>query len=76
MTASFGGHVDTVRILIEAKAEVNIQNKVLCLYVYCTVCSVQHLYRSAMYSMSVCGCVRRMAGLLSTWQLMKANLMW
>ena len=32
MTASFGGHVDTVRILIEAKAEVNIQDKVLCSY--------------------------------------------
>ena len=39
MTASFRGYVDTVRILIEAKAEVNIQDKVLCSY----TCAVQHL---------------------------------
>ena len=32
MAASYWGHVDTVRILIEAKAEVNIQDKVLCSY--------------------------------------------
>ena len=40
MTASFGGHVDIVRILIEAKAEVNIQDKVLHHYVV----YMQHLY--------------------------------
>ena len=34
MTASFRGYVDTVRILIEAKAEVNIQDKVLCSYTH------------------------------------------
>ena len=28
MTASFNGHVDIVRILIEAQAQVNIQTKV------------------------------------------------
>ena len=28
MTASFDGHVDIVRILIEAKAQINTQNEV------------------------------------------------
>ena len=32
MTASFEGHVDIVRILIEAKAQINTQNKVCCSY--------------------------------------------
>ena len=30
MIASFNGHVDIVRILIEAKAQVNTQDKVCC----------------------------------------------
>ena len=42
MVASFRGHVDTVRILIEAKAEVNIQKKVLH-HVHNAV-YMQHLY--------------------------------
>ena len=33
MTASFGGHVDTVRTLIEAKAQVNTQEEVHCISV-------------------------------------------
>ena len=32
MTASFEGHVDIVRILIKAKAQVNIQDEVCCYY--------------------------------------------
>ena len=49
MTACFGGHVDTVRILIEAKTEVNIQDKVLCSYhntpSQCAI-YMQHLYNN------------------------------
>ena len=32
MEASFEGHVDIVRILIEAKAQINTQNEVCCSY--------------------------------------------
>ena len=32
MTASFEGHVDIVRILIEAKAQINAQEEVCCSY--------------------------------------------
>ena len=32
MTASFEGHVDIVRILIEAKAQINTQGEVCCSY--------------------------------------------
>ena len=32
MTASFEGHVEIVRILIEAKAHINSQNEVCCSY--------------------------------------------
>ena len=63
MTASFEGHVDVVRILIEANSQVNTQKEVCC-YHHKKLCTfVTHF-------------VHRMAGLLFTWQLKKAKLTW
>ena len=45
MTASFNGHVDIVRILIEAKAKVNTQDEVCCYKItHCKTCICKYIY--------------------------------
>ena len=83
MTASFEGHADIVQTLIEAKAQINTQEEVLCCSyhqkMHCTHTTSSHtvsLYTAVLGEVTVCLCPHRMVGLLFTWQLMKAKLMW
>ena len=82
MRASFNGHADIVQTLIEAKAQINTQDEVCAVpttrkhtthtpYHY----TVSH-YTAVLGEVTVCFCLHRMAGLLFTWQLKKAKLMW
>ena len=75
MGASFHGHVDIMRMLIEAKAQVNTQEEVCCFYhqkIYCTT-----IVSSIISNLVVlCVSVHREAGLLFTWQLRKEKVMW
>ena len=86
MTASFEGHADIVQTLIEVKAQINTQREVYIYICYsyhqkahCTHTTSSHtvsLYTAVLGEVTVCLCPHRMAGLLFTWQLMKAKLMW
>ena len=83
MEASINGHADIVQTLIEAKAQINTQEEVLCYYyhqkTHCTHTTSSHtvsLYTAVLGEVTVCLCPHRMAGLLFTWQLKKAKLMW
>ena len=67
MRASVAGHVDIVKILIGAKADINKQDKVS---THCTT----HCHNVVALLSSVT--VYRWAGLLFNWQLKKAKLMW
>ena len=75
MAASCEGHVDIVRILIEAKAQIDIQNEVRCPilqkthYVHNCVCSYVTTYMKRVI-------LPRKVRLLFTWQLKEAKLMW
>ena len=85
MRASFGGHADIVQTLIEAKAQINTQEEVYTIsttrntLTHCTHTTSSHtvsLYTAVLGEVTVCLCPHRMAGLLFTWQLRKAKLMW
>ena len=81
MAASFMGHVDIVQTLIEAKAQINTQQEVYAVsttrkYTAHTSSHTFSLYTAVLGEVTVCLCPHRMAGLLFTWQLMKAKLMW
>ena len=66
MTASFEGHVDIVRILINADAEIDTQDE---------VCSLSHTAHIFIKFSKLTVSVHRLAGLLFTWQLKKIKLM-
>ena len=82
MEASFQGHADIVQTLIEAKAQINTQEEVYAIpttRTHCTHTTSSHtvsLYTTVLGEVTVCLCPHRMAGLLFTWQLKKAKLMW
>ena len=78
MTASSKGHVDIVRILIEAKAHVDTQEEVHAPYIpikHTVQLSIIHCVSEALLG-ELCVSVHRMAGLLFIWQLKKAKRMW
>ena len=62
MIASFQGHVDIVRILIEAKAKINTQNEVCCTYIppenslHNTSSYTESLYVAVLGELTVCLC--------------------
>ena len=74
MVASTEGHVDIVRMLIDANAQVNKQDEV------CS--SVHHKNYILCFGIRICNryakCIslNRMALLLFTWLLKKEGLMW
>ena len=88
MTASFEGHADIVQTLIEAKAQINTQKKVYTVptarkytththtHTHTTSSHTVSLYTAVLGEVTVCLCPNRKAGLLFTWQLKKAKLMW
>ena len=84
MQASFNGHADIVKTLIEAKAQINTQREVYVISIYLQMTHRTHttsshtvsLYTAVLGEVTVCLCPHRMAGLLFTWQFMKAKLMW
>ena len=84
MTASFEGHDDIVQTLIEAKAHINTQEEVYAVpttrkhtsHTHTTSSHTVSLYTAVLGEVTVCLCPHRMAGLLFTWQLKKAKLMW
>ena len=79
MTASLNGHADIVQTLIEAKAQINTQNEVYATTKHTTHTTSSHtvsLYTAVLGEVTVCLRPHRMAGLLFTWQLLKAKLMW
>ena len=59
MTASYEGHVDIVRILIEAKAQINMQEEVCCSYIplentlHNTSSYTIHCIRESVYRLSM-----------------------
>ena len=71
MIASFHGHVDIVKMLIEAKAQINTQDEVYCSYHLNTYYTTNVISNLAVLYVTV----HRMAGLLFTWQLVKEKLM-
>ena len=83
VTASFQGHVDIVRILIEAKAQIHTQQEVATLYIYHQNTHYMHNYHNTKIPIAVLldrgadwFCLYSVAGLLFIWQLKKAKLMW
>ena len=82
--ASFKGHADIVQTLIEAKAQINTQEEVYAVpatrkhtaHTHTTSPHTVSLYTAVLGEVTVCLCPHRMAGLLFTWQLKKAKLMW
>ena len=84
MTASFQGHADIVQTLIEAKAQINTQKEVYVVpttrkhtsHTHTTSSHTVSLYTAVLGEVTVCLYPHRMAGLLFTWQLKKAKLMW
>ena len=84
MAASFEGHADIVQTLIEAKAQINTQEEVYAVpttrkdtaHTHTTSSHTVSLYTDVLGEVTVCLCPHRMAGLLFTWQLKKAKLMW
>ena len=75
MAASCDGYVAIVRILIEAKAQFNAQREVCYFYMYTTRKHTAQLTIVVLGELTMCY-IHRMAGLLFTWQLTKAELMW
>ena len=81
MTASFEGHADIVQTLIEAKAQINTQEEVYVTrkhtaHTHTTSSHTVSLYTAVLGEVTVCLCPHRMEGLLFTWYLRKAKLMW
>ena len=84
MRASCEGHADIVQTLIEAKVQINTQEEVCIVpttrkhtaHTHTTSSHTLSLYRAVLGEMTVCLCSHRTAGLLFTWQLRKAKLMW
>ena len=75
MAASIHGHVDIVKMLIEAKqAQVNTQEEVCCPYhqkTHSTIITPSVIVPALV----ICVSVHRMVLLLFTWQLRKEKLM-
>ena len=75
MTTALHGHVDIVRMLIEAKANINAQEVVCysCSPIY-TVSWALTVCMATVCGVPLCNFARRMVQLLFTWQLKKVKL--